>query len=113
MHNILHQQEDFAISPAASKLHVLHKTSLQENLMGWICSKLNEIFFLNDEVFIGDGLHCLNKTTLVSIIHEHFPISLVSSDSEFEDKGSLQSLALGWWQILVLFSWLIMNPSNL
>lgn len=33
----------FAISPKASKFHMLYKPTLQGNLMGWICSKLNEI----------------------------------------------------------------------
>lgn len=35
----------FAISQEASEFHMLYKPTLQGNLMGWICSKLNEIFF--------------------------------------------------------------------
>lgn len=33
----------FAIFPKASKFHMFYKPTLQGNLMGWICSKLNEI----------------------------------------------------------------------
>lgn len=116
MGSILHAPEVFAISPEARQFHMFHKPSLQGNLMGWICSKLNEIF-----LFKWWSFHRLmpfiawTKTTLVPHICEHFPVSLVSSDSEFENEGSPQSLALGWChrQTSVLFSELIRSPSNL